>query len=52
MAPVLFTIGGAAMSALAFSGTNLLFSQLTDHDQKKKAKDMIWYQKAAEGQKA
>ena len=34
MASVLFTTGGAAMNALAFSGTNFLFSQLTDHDQK------------------
>ena len=31
MASVLFTIGGAAVNALAFSGTNFVFSKLTDH---------------------
>ena len=32
MASVLFTIGGAVVNALAFSGTNFIFSRLTDHD--------------------
>ena len=31
MASVLFTIGGAVVNALAFSGTNFAFSRLTDH---------------------
>ena len=31
MASVLFTIGGAVLNALAFSGTNFVFSRLTDH---------------------
>ena len=31
MASVLFTIGGAMVNALAFSGTNFFFSRLTDH---------------------
>ena len=31
MATLLFTIGGAVVNALAFSGTNFVFSQLTDH---------------------
>ena len=31
MASVLFTIGGALVNALAFSGTNFVFSRLTDH---------------------
>ena len=31
MASVLFTIAGAVVNALAFSGTNLVFSRLTDH---------------------
>ena len=31
MASVLFTIGGAVVNALAFSGTNFVFSRLTDH---------------------
>ena len=31
MASVLLTIGGAVVNALAFSGTNFVFSSLTDH---------------------
>ena len=31
MALVLFTIGGAMVNALAFSGTNFVFSSLADH---------------------
>ena len=31
MASVLFTIGGAVLNALAFSGTNFVLSRLTDH---------------------
>ena len=31
MASVLFTIGGAVLNARAFSGTNFVFSRLTDH---------------------
>ena len=31
MASVLFTSGGAVINALAFSGTNFVFSRLTDH---------------------
>ena len=31
MASLLFTIGGAVVNALAFSGTNFVFSTLTDH---------------------
>ena len=31
MASVLFTIGGAVVNALAFSGTSSVFSRLTDH---------------------
>ena len=34
MASVLFTIGGAVVNALAFSGTNFIFSRLTDHGTK------------------
>ena len=34
MASLLFTIGGAVMNALAFSGTNFLFSKFTDHGEK------------------
>ena len=31
MASLLFTVSGAAVNALAFSGTNFIFSRLTDH---------------------
>ena len=31
MASLLFTIGGAVVNALAFNGTNFVFSRLTDH---------------------
>ena len=31
MASVLFTISGAVVNALVFSGTNFVFSRLTDH---------------------
>ena len=31
MASLLFTIGGAMVNALGFSGTNFVFSHLTDH---------------------
>ena len=36
MASVLFTIGGAVVNALAFSGTNFVFSRLTDHGAKER----------------
>ena len=36
MASVLFTIGGAAVNPLAFSGTNFVFSRLTDHGAKER----------------
>ena len=38
MATLLFTIGGAVVNALAFSGTNFVFSQLTDHGEKEPKK--------------
>ena len=36
MASLLFTVGGAAVNALAFSGTNFLFSRLTDHGEEER----------------
>ena len=36
MASVLFTIGGAVVNALAFSGTNFVFSRLTNHGAEKR----------------
>ena len=38
MASLLFTIGGAVVNALAFSGTNFVFSRLTDHGAKEHKK--------------
>ena len=31
MAQLLFTVGGTVVNEVAFSGTNLIFSRLTDH---------------------
>ena len=31
MTSLLFTVGGAVVNALAFRGTNVIFSRLTDH---------------------
>ena len=31
MASLLFTVGGAVVNALAFSGSNFVFSRLADH---------------------
>ena len=31
MASLLFTVGGAVVNVLAFSGTNFIFSRLLDH---------------------
>ena len=36
MASLLFTIGGAVMHALTFSGTNFVFSRLTDHGEEER----------------
>ena len=36
MASVLFTIGGAVVNALAFSGTNFVLNRLTDHSAKER----------------
>ena len=36
MASLLFTIGGALVNALAFSGNNFLFSRFTDHGEKER----------------
>ena len=34
MASLLFTVGGAVVNALAFSGTNFVFNRLTNHGEK------------------
>ena len=39
MALLLFTIGGVMVNALAFSGTNFLFSRFMDHGEKERKKD-------------
>ena len=36
MASLLFTIGGAVVNALAFSGANFVFSRLTDHGEEER----------------
>ena len=36
MATLLFTIGGAVVNALAFIGTNFVFSRLTDHGEEER----------------
>ena len=36
MATLLFTIGGAVVNTLAFSGTNFVFSRLTDHGEEER----------------
>ena len=36
MASLLFTIGGAVMNAVAFSGTNFAFSWLMDHGEEER----------------
>ena len=36
MGSLLFTIGGAVVNTLAFSGTNFAFSGLTDHDEEER----------------
>ena len=36
MASLLFTVGGAMVNALAFSGANVLFSGLMDHGEKER----------------
>ena len=42
MAILLFTIGSAVVNALAFSGTNFVFSQLTGHgEEERKRHDLV-----------
>ena len=36
MASLLFTVGGAVVNALAFNGTNFVFSRLTDHSEEER----------------
>ena len=36
MASILFTIGGAVVNALPFSGTNFVFSRLMDHGEEER----------------
>ena len=49
MASILFTMGGAVVNALVFSGTNFVLSRLTDHGAKNE-KDMIKHSKSFKGQ--
>ena len=36
MASLLFTVGGAMVNVLAFSGTNFVFRRLTDHSEEER----------------
>ena len=45
MATLLFTIGGAVVNALAFSGTNFIFSQLTDHGEEEQKRHDLTLEK-------
>ena len=42
MASLLFTVGGAVVNALAFSGTNFVFNRPTDHgEEEQKRHDLV-----------
>ena len=45
MATLLFTIGGAVVNALAFSGTNFVFNQLTDHGEEERKRHDLTLEK-------
>ena len=45
MVSALFTIGGAVVNALAFSGTNFVFSRLTDHGAEERKRHDLELQK-------
>ena len=45
MASLLFTVGGAVVNALAFSGTNFVFSRLTDHGAEERKRHDLALQK-------
>ena len=49
MASLLFTMGGAVVNALVFSGINFVYSRLTDHGAKNE-QDMIQPSKSFKGQ--
>ena len=45
MASVLFTIGGAVVNALAFRGTDFVFSRLTDHGAEERKRHDLTFEK-------
>ena len=45
MASLLSTIDGAVVNALAFSGTNIVFSQLTDHGEEERKRHNLALEK-------
>ena len=45
MAPLLFTVGGAVVNTLAFSGTNFAFSRLTDHGKEERKRHDLTLEK-------
>ena len=50
MALLLFTIGGAVVNALAFSGTNFVFNKLTDHGEEERKRHDLALEKRSKGQ--
>ena len=50
MAYVLFTISGAVMNALVFSGTDCFFSKLTDHCEKERKRHDLAFEKLQRAQ--
>ena len=51
MATLLFTIGGTVVNALAFSGTNFVFSQLTDHGEEERKRHDLAFEKLQRAKK-
>ena len=45
MTSILFTIGGAVLNALGFSGTNFVFSRFTDHGAKERKRHNLALEK-------
>ena len=45
MATLLFTVGGAVVNTLAFSGTNYAFNQLTDHGEEEQKRHNLALEK-------
>ena len=49
MASLLFTVGGAVVNTLAFSGTNFVFSRPTDHGEEEQKRHDLALEKLPNG---